>query len=132
MPLLGLAVRGVLLDPSGPWWSATIVLTLATLAALLAAWLRHPAWALIAGLGVDLALSLVVWREHTGQPLGAWLLPLGQVVVIAMSFGALFWLVLGTTTRSAGTATFSRLRPSCRASLPRPGGQRRSPGRPRF
>ncbi len=100
VPLLGLAVRGVLADPSGAWWSAAPVLVVAALAALLAAWLRHPAWALAAGLGIDLALSLVVWREHAGQPLNDWLLPLGQVVVVAVSLAALLWLVLGR--RSVG------------------------------
>jgi hypothetical protein len=55
-----LALRAAPVDPWGPEWSSASVLIVAVLAALLAVWQRREAWALIAGLCVNLAVSLVL------------------------------------------------------------------------
>jgi hypothetical protein len=93
--VLGLAVRGVMEDPAGPWWSAGAVLAASGLAALLAAWQRREGWAFAASLGVNGAASLVLWRLHHAEPLVDWWARLVQANTVASSVAALVWLAAG-------------------------------------
>jgi hypothetical protein len=93
---LGLAWRGGLSDPQGPWWSAGAMLATALLAALLGAWQRREGWALVAGLCLNMAGSLVLWRAHRGEPLAEWWVRLVQVNLAASSAAALAWLAAGS------------------------------------
>jgi hypothetical protein len=90
--LLALALRGVRGDPAGAWWSAGTVLGVAVLAGMLAAWTRHPGGAFVAGLGVNLAVSLGWWRANLGEPAELWWVPLVQLNAAAVACAALVWL----------------------------------------
>jgi hypothetical protein len=57
--VLALALRGVGTDPTGPWWSAAAIVAVSALAGGLALRLRNDAWALLAAVGVNLALGLI-------------------------------------------------------------------------
>jgi hypothetical protein len=93
--VVGLGLRGALVDPQGPWWSAGAVAACAVLCALLAAWRRQEAGAFIGALLLNLAASLVVWRAHLGEPMDRWWAPLAQVNIVVSSAVGLAWLVLG-------------------------------------
>src|SRR5262249_27839468 len=78
-----LAIRGVLDDPGRPWWAAGALLASSGLSAALAIRQRKEAWALAAGLGVNLAASLATWSIYQGVPLSEWWNVLVRVNVIA-------------------------------------------------
>ncbi len=73
-------------------WAAGAIALVALAGAALAVWLRREDWAFAAGLGMNLAASLVVWHAHRLQDLPDWWVPLVQANVIAWSASALFWL----------------------------------------
>src|SRR5205085_4041226 len=87
-----LALRGVGADPAAPWWSAGTVLASAGLAAALAVRERREAWAFVAGLGVNLAASLVVWHANQGAPLSDWWTALAQANVVATALTTFAWV----------------------------------------
>lgn len=90
--VLGLALCAAVDDPARPWWPAGIVLALGALTAVRAAWQRHEGWAFAAGLALNVAASLVLWRgEHVGLP-HSWPLRLAQANVAACAVAALVWL----------------------------------------
>ena len=53
-------------------WAAFAIALACPAVATVAVWRRNPSWALVAGLGVNLAASLVVWGWHSVQSLDAW------------------------------------------------------------
>lgn len=55
---------------------------------------RREAWAFAAGLGANLAASLLVWHGHAGTPLTAWAVLLVQVNLAVAGAVALTWLAL--------------------------------------
>ena len=65
------------------------VVGVSALAAVQGLWQRSERWVFAAGLGVNLAVSLVLWRDHANVPLGEWWLPLLQANVIASAGAAL-------------------------------------------
>ncbi|MFL5339221.1 MAG: hypothetical protein ACJ8F7_03560, partial [Gemmataceae bacterium] len=60
-------------------------------------------WAFVGGLGVQVAVSLLVWHRYSAQPIGDWVVYLLQANAIASAFVALDWLRL----RSAWITTSS-------------------------
>lgn len=112
LPVLALAVRGVLIDPTGAGWSVGSILAVSVLVALVGIDQGRERWVFAAGLGVNLALSLLLWREHLGQPLAQWWLPLVQGNVVASAVAALVWLLAGRRGRGleATSGWTSRLR----------------------
>jgi hypothetical protein len=89
--VLLLGLKGAIWHQDHLWAAGAIAL--ASLAgAALAVQHRREDWAFVAGLGVNLAASLVVWHFHRGQPLEDWLVPLMQANVIANAAGTLCWL----------------------------------------
>ncbi len=92
--VVGLSLRGVGMDPGRPWWSAGAILAVSVLAGIRALWQRQEGWALTAGLGVNLAVSLVFWELHHTAPLELWLPRLIQANVIVCSGVALMWVAL--------------------------------------
>lgn len=94
LPVLALALRGVLDDPAGAWWSSGVIAALSVLAAMLGIWRQRVLWTSLASLGVNLSLSLAVWRAHQGVPFADWSLLLVQVNVLAFSGMGLLWLLL--------------------------------------
>jgi hypothetical protein len=90
--VLGLALRGVSEDPARPWWPAGAVLAVSGFAAGLAVWLRREHWAFVAGLLINLAVSLVLWEQHRGADLADWWVLLVQANVVAAGLVALAWL----------------------------------------
>src|SRR5262249_9900389 len=99
--VIGLALRGVGTDPAGPWWSAGAVLAASATVGAVGVWLRREGWGLGACLGVNLALSLVVWHLHRDEPLADWWVELAQANVLASAAAALFWLA-GRRVHGAG------------------------------
>jgi hypothetical protein len=73
-------------------WSAGAISTASAAGCLVAARQRRGAWALTAGLGFNLAASLVVWHIQAGLPLSLWLVPLVQVNGVVSAGVALAWL----------------------------------------
>src|SRR5205814_359800 len=78
IPVLALALRAVLADPTGAWWSAGAVVGVSALAALQGLWQRSERWVFAGSLGINFALSLVLWRDNHNLALNKWWLPLLQ------------------------------------------------------
>lgn len=76
------------------YWAALAIAFACPAAAAVGVWRRHEPWAFAAGLGVNLAASLVVWGRHQADPLGDWWALLFQANTIASSGVALLWLAL--------------------------------------
>jgi hypothetical protein len=89
----GLALRGVAVDPAGPWWSAAALASVSATGGLIAVWRRDARWAFGSGLVLNLAVSLILWRLYRGEPLADWWIPLVQLNVLACAGVALAWLV---------------------------------------
>lgn len=87
--LLGLKAAFLHLDLL---WAAGAIGLSACVGALMAAWQRREGWAFAAGLGLNLAVSLLVWHEHRGMTLSGWLHFLLQANAIAGGLVALIWL----------------------------------------
>src|SRR5262249_3654848 len=62
--VFGLAVRGAWQDPTGVSWSAAALLAVSVMAGGMALRQGREEWAFLAGLGVNLAVSLFVWEAH--------------------------------------------------------------------
>jgi hypothetical protein len=92
--LVMLALRGISSDSAGPWWSVGAVLSAVALVAMLAAWGRHAGGAFIACLGIDLAVSLLLWHSNLGRPAEEWWVPLLQVNAAGCAAAALIWLAV--------------------------------------
>src|SRR5262249_54448593 len=92
--VVSLALRGVGLDPAGPWWSAGAVAAVAALSAAMALRDRHEGWAFAACVGVNLAVSLVLRHAYQGEDLQGWWVRLVQVNVLAAALTALLWQAL--------------------------------------
>jgi hypothetical protein len=77
-------------------WAAGALALVSPAAATIAIWLHREGWAFVAGLGVNLAVSLVVWHIHAFQAVAgdAWWLPLVQANLIAGAGVACLWLGL--------------------------------------
>ncbi len=90
--ILALAVRGSLADPSGAEWSAAAIIAASAMAGMAAVWRRSEVGAFAAALGVNLALTFVVWRKHAEDAFALWWVDLVQVNVFATSATALAWL----------------------------------------
>jgi hypothetical protein len=88
---LGIGAAGVHEDYL---WAAAAIGTASTGVAVLAARWHRGDWALAAGLGFNLAASLVVWHFHAGQALDLWWVRLVQVNAAVSAAGALVWLAL--------------------------------------
>lgn len=94
---LSLGVKAVLVgggDASEPLWGAAAIGIASAAAAAMAVWQRREGWAFIAGLGINLASTIVVWHRLTiGHRLVAdewlWLL---QANLIAAGVVGLLWL----------------------------------------
>jgi hypothetical protein len=108
VPVLALAVWGLWIDwgtwsdPGRAWWPAGAILGLGVLAAFLALWLRRQWWAFASGLALNLAFSLVLWRENAGVPVADWWVPLVQANVVGFALTSLVWLMVGRWSRIAG------------------------------
>lgn len=81
-------------DANEPLWGAAAIGIASAAAAAMAVWQRREAWAFTAGLGVNLAASIVVWHRLAIEnlPVAAewtWLL---QANLIAAAVVALLWL----------------------------------------
>src|SRR4029079_210436 len=86
-----------------PWAPALMIVAASALAVGLALWQRREEWALVAGLALNLAMSLVLW-DH-----GARDVSLLQANVIAAAVVALGWLAVaprlyGISRPGPGTA----------------------------
>jgi hypothetical protein len=75
-------------------WAATAIALACPAAALVAVWRRQEAWAFAAGLGINLAASLVVWHYHDQLTLEAWWVLLLQINTLACAATAALWLGL--------------------------------------
>jgi hypothetical protein len=74
--------------------AAAAVGTVSLACALVAAWRGNERLAFLAGLGANLAVSLLVAHLHRPQPLARWLVPLVQANAMASAAVALVWLLL--------------------------------------
>ncbi|MCI0461466.1 MAG: hypothetical protein L0Z62_31330 [Gemmataceae bacterium] len=90
--LLVLGLRWAVADPLAPWWPASSILTAGALTAGLALWARREGWALVAGLTLHLAVSLVLWHFQRGVPVERWWVYLAQANALAGAAAALLWL----------------------------------------
>jgi hypothetical protein len=73
-------------------WAAAAIALASMAGAALAVWHRREDWAFVAGLGVNLAASLVVWHLHRREPVEDWWVVLIQANVIASAMGTMLWL----------------------------------------
>lgn len=73
-------------------WAAGAIGLSACVGALMAVWQRREGWAFAAGLGLNLATSLVVWHQHLGTSVFDWWHFLLQANCIASGLVALIWL----------------------------------------
>jgi hypothetical protein len=76
-------------------WAAAAIAVACPAGALMAVERRREEWAFMAGLGINLAASFVVWhfdRLRTGSDEFAFLCHMGQANVIATAAGTLLWL----------------------------------------
>jgi hypothetical protein len=73
-------------------WAATAILIAAVAIAIIAVWQRQEPWAFVAGLGLNLAASLVIWHHHLGVPVAHWWHYLLQASGAASGAAALLWL----------------------------------------
>jgi hypothetical protein len=106
-----------------PLWAAAAVALASFAGATMAVWRRNPGWAFTAGLGVNLAASLVVWHSHRDQPLADWVVLLVQANIIANAVCSLLWLALRRWLedleefrRTAGPLLFLQIGIGCAAS----------------
>jgi hypothetical protein len=74
-------------------WAAGAIALVSPALAIVAGWQRREAEAFVAGLGVNLAASLVVWHYHP-HDLAEWWVYLLQANIIALALVALLWLAL--------------------------------------
>ncbi len=79
------------------WWSAGTIAVAACGFATLAVWQHRDHWAFVAGLGFNLAASLVVWQLHLDNRLSSWnlMLPLTQWNALAAGAAGCLWLAAG-------------------------------------
>jgi hypothetical protein len=75
-------------------WAAGAIALASPAGALLAVQRRNEGWAFTAGLGINLAASLVVWHIHAAAGLTGWWAHLVQANAIASAVGALLWLTM--------------------------------------
>jgi hypothetical protein len=73
-------------------WSALAIGLICPSAALMAVWRRQETWAFAAGVGANLAASLVCWHGYQNLPISDWWIILLQVNVVAASAVSLLWL----------------------------------------
>ncbi len=73
-------------------WAALAIGFSSVAGAVMAVWRRQEGWAFSAGLGVNLAASLIVCRLRFDAPLADWLALLTQANLIALGSVALLWL----------------------------------------
>src|SRR5262249_26770820 len=106
-PVLALALRGFWSDSGGPWGSARAIIGLGVLFACLALWQRRQGWGFGAGLALQLAVLLVLWRDRADVALSQWWIPLIQANVIGFALSALVWLALGRQGRQPGQTDLS-------------------------
>jgi hypothetical protein len=102
--ILGLALRAIGQDPAGFFWPAGGVLTVSVLAGGMALWQRSDAWTFLAGLGINLAVSLLFWDFHAAQPIAEWSIPLVQINLVTSSLTALLWLAVRRFDRTGKAA----------------------------
>jgi hypothetical protein len=75
-------------------WAGLAVGLVSSAAAMMAVWRGRETWAFVSGLGVNLAVSLVVWHFHQNLPLSDWWIVLLQANVVGASAVTLIWLAL--------------------------------------
>ncbi len=92
IPVIVLALRAVYGDPTGAEWSAGCILGVSLLGALLSLWQRRERWALLSGLGVNLAVSLLLVRSHEGLEFAQWWPTLLHANVVVCGAVALLWI----------------------------------------
>src|SRR5262249_57722253 len=99
--VLGVVVAGlfvVLLGLKAAIWhhdhlfAAAAIGFAAAASAMVTVWQRREAWALVSGLLMSLAASLVVWHFHLDEPLYQWWFYLLQANSAAGGLAALIWL----------------------------------------
>src|SRR5262249_26912265 len=83
---------GAVADVGSAWWSAGPILSVSAMAGLLALWQRREIGVFAAALGVNAAVSLVLWRAHQVEPIEHWWVRLLQAHIVASSLAALAWL----------------------------------------
>jgi hypothetical protein len=87
-----LSLRVVIVHQEDHLWAAAAVALASSAGAAMAVWRRREDWAFVAGLGVHLAASLVVWHFYLLDPFTQWWVYLVQANVIAGAVVALLWL----------------------------------------
>jgi hypothetical protein len=75
-------------------WAAAAIALASPAGALMAVQRRREHWAFTAGLGINLAASLIVWHYHTPASFDGWWAHLLQANTIATAAGALLWLAM--------------------------------------
>ena len=92
IPVFMLALRAVFEDRTGAEWSAGCILGVSLLGALLSLWQRRERWAFLSGLGVNVAVTLLLMRPHEHDPLATWWLTLLRANVVVLGAVALIWM----------------------------------------
>jgi hypothetical protein len=92
--LVGLALRGALVDPGAPWWPAGGILAAVVLAAGVGLWQRSEGWVFAAALALNLAASLFLWHQYKEELLERWWVYLVQANALATAAAALLWLAV--------------------------------------
>jgi hypothetical protein len=85
-------------------WAALAIGMISSAAGVMAVWRRRETWAFAAGVGANLAASLVVWHFNQIFALSDWWIVLLQVNVISASAVALLWLTWRKSEWSWATA----------------------------
>jgi len=89
-------------------WAGLAIGMISSAAAVMAVWRRRETWAFAAGLGANLAASLVVWHFNQNLALSDWWIVLLQVNVVAASAISLLWLAWRQQMKPVGWAESSR------------------------
>jgi hypothetical protein len=96
-----LALLALILSVKCAWWhhdqlwAAGAIAMVSPALATVALWRRREGEAFLAGLGVNLAASWIVWHYHAGRQIDWWVYLL-QANVIAAALVSLLWMSLGT------------------------------------
>jgi hypothetical protein len=107
-----LAVMHAAADRAGAWWSIGAILSLGVTAALLALWLRLPAYVFISGLLLN-AAGVVGWLAWEPRTLDTFL----QVNVLCLAAGSVVWSLLEAAHREGVPHWQTDRQPFCFAHL---------------
>ena len=107
-------------DQAGAWWSIRAILSISVTAALLALWLRLPAYVFISGLLLN-AAGVVGWLAWGPTTFAA----LVQINVLCLAAGSVAWSLLEAAASAEGVPHWHSRSP---AALFRPLGRRRRRG----